>query len=236
MQHSFQCVLHGFQCRCSCWSTSRSSSRMLATGSPPNEWFQVNLLFKLFPMCLFWCLLEDICPGSDVYILLYILLFVFLMLVYLYLNEYYWIVCILGRHTHTIHAEDDCNSLYEQFFTWPGTGICNIYEFLAYKHPHEVDEEAWRALNDTRASSMALFLAHCWQPSWWSRVVVVAVVVIVVTLLSFFLSWLYCCCFCCFNLGPSGACVAQWAPQGASDAWCSEVLISPNATRVYSVT
>lgn len=23
-----------------------------------------------------------------------------------------------------------------------GTGICNIYEFLAYKHPHEVDEEA----------------------------------------------------------------------------------------------
>ena len=22
-----------------------------------------------------------------------------------------------------------------------GTGICNIYEFLAYKHPHEVDEE-----------------------------------------------------------------------------------------------
>ena len=24
-----------------------------------------------------------------------------------------------------------------------GTGICNIYEFLAYKHPHEVDEEAY---------------------------------------------------------------------------------------------
>ena len=23
-----------------------------------------------------------------------------------------------------------------------GTGICNIYEFLAYKHPHDVDEEA----------------------------------------------------------------------------------------------
>ena len=28
------------------------------------------------------------------------------------------------------------------FPLWPGTGICNIYEFLAYKHPHDVDEEA----------------------------------------------------------------------------------------------
>ncbi|CAE7268963.1 glk, partial [Symbiodinium sp. CCMP2592] len=29
-----------------------------------------------------------------------------------------------------------------------GTGICNIYEFLAYKHPHEVDEEVHEAHND----------------------------------------------------------------------------------------
>ncbi|CAL1138481.1 unnamed protein product [Cladocopium goreaui] len=29
-----------------------------------------------------------------------------------------------------------------------GTGICNIYEFLAYKHPHEVDEEVHQLHNE----------------------------------------------------------------------------------------
>ena len=90
-----------------------------------------------------------------------------------------------------------------------------------------MDEEAWRALNDTRASSMALFLAHSWQPSWWSRVVVVAVVVIVVTLLSF-----------SFYRGCTAAAsvASTWGPQ--VHALHNErpkvpvmVLISPNATR-----
>ena len=177
---------------CSCWSTSRSSSRMLATGSPPNEWFQVSafqvvdrhmpsfshrFFHACFLLCLFWCLLEDICPGKWC---LYLTAFVVLMLL---LNIYIYYTVISSNIRINIielyeliytRTTDDILILYtlqltlahctinhlRTVFTWPGTGICNIYEFLAYKHPHEVDEEAW-LLNDTRASCCCRSGCHC---------------------------------------------------------------------------
>lgn len=127
--------------------------------------FSHRFFHACFLVCLFWCLLEDICPGK----------------LCLYLTAF---VCVsnVGVHTYIIYIYNRINiiELYELIytrttddililytpqltlahctinhlrtvFTWPGTGICNIYEFLAYKHPHEVDEEAW-LLDDTRAS------------------------------------------------------------------------------------
>lgn len=38
--------------------------------------------------------------------------------------------------------------VFHSFRAPRGTGICNIYEFLAYKHPHDVDEEVHQLHNE----------------------------------------------------------------------------------------
>lgn len=49
-----------------------------------------------------------------------------------------------------------------------GTGICNIYEFLAYKHPHEVDEEV-HALHNERPKDAGLIAMNATPGSLCER-------------------------------------------------------------------